>query len=241
MSRQLIIIFVVFVTGFGSLVPATSAAFSRTERSVSLTLTHSTELRAGIDSVASPSGLSTAPTRTVSPAVAIPCSTRLTPRRSVSAESVSTQETGGTAHSLAASYYSTLNSLEARLTLNNKGITNLNVSVDLYSLSGNHLALPVEIVSFGARHTVERIAKQPMVERVHIRLSADGSSPYRTDSGHFIAEATLRPDTVCAALHLALKQLLGVVETGLFCHEASIAMIGRPDGSVRTLYKSTSK
>jgi ribose 5-phosphate isomerase A len=106
---------------------------------------------------------------------------------------------------------------------------------------GETRALPVEIVSFGARHTIERIARQPMVERVHIRLSADGASPYRTDSGHFIAEATLRPDTVCAALHLALKQLLGVVETGLFCHEASMALIGRPDGSVRTLSKATAK
>lgn len=104
---------------------------------------------------------------------------------------------------------------------------------------GQTRALPVEIVSFGSQHTLDRIAKLAMVERAQLRANASGDGPFCTDSGHFIVDAVLRSSAVAPELHLAIKQLLGVVETGLFCREASLAFVGCPDGSVRTLRRDT--
>lgn len=103
---------------------------------------------------------------------------------------------------------------------------------------GDKRALPIEIVCFGARHTLQRIAFLPAVASAALRPLADGSAPFLTDSGHYIVDATLRPGHPAEPLHHALKQLLGVVETGLFCHEASLAYIGQPDGTVRTLSRA---
>lgn len=103
---------------------------------------------------------------------------------------------------------------------------------------GQKRSLPVEIVSFGSQHTLDRIAKLAMVERAQIRPNASGDGPFCTDSGHFIVDAVLRSSVVAHELHHALKQLLGVVETGLFCGEASLALIGNPDGSVRRISRS---
>jgi ribose 5-phosphate isomerase A len=102
---------------------------------------------------------------------------------------------------------------------------------------GDKRALPIEIVCFGARHTVQRIASVPAVTSAELRKREGSSEPFLTDSGHFIVDASLRPGGSAADLHRSLKLLLGVVETGLFCHEASLALIGQQDGTVRTLHK----
>ncbi len=101
---------------------------------------------------------------------------------------------------------------------------------------GDKRALPIEIVSFGARHTLQRIVSLPMVSSAVVRTA--GTEPFRTDSGHLIVDASLAPGGSAIELHRSLKLLLGVVETGLFCHEASIAFIGSQNGTVRTLVQS---
>ena len=101
---------------------------------------------------------------------------------------------------------------------------------------GDKRALPIEIVSFGARHTLQRIVSLPMVSSAVVRTA--GTEPFRTDSGHLIVDASLAPGGSAIELHRSLKMLLGVVETGLFCHEASIAFIGCQNGTVRTLVRS---
>ena len=102
---------------------------------------------------------------------------------------------------------------------------------------GDKRALPIEIVSFGARHTFQRIVSLPMVSSAVVRTAGAGTEPFRTDSGHLIVDASLAPGGSAIELHRSLKLLLGVVETGLFCHEASIAFIGCQNGTVRTLVR----
>ena len=75
-----------------------------------------------------------------------------------------------------------------------------------------------------------------MVSSAVVRTA--GTEPFRTDSGHLIVDASLAPGGSAIELHRSLKMLLGVVETGLFCHEASIAFIGCQNGTVRTLVRS---
>jgi ribose 5-phosphate isomerase A len=106
---------------------------------------------------------------------------------------------------------------------------------------GDKRALPVEIVSFGARHTLQRIVSLPMVASAVLRPSGSGGEPFRTDSGHFIVDASLEPGSSAIELHHLLKMLLGVVETGLFCHEASLVFIGCQNGTVRTLARPSPK
>ncbi len=100
---------------------------------------------------------------------------------------------------------------------------------------GDKRALPIEIVSFGARHTLQRIVSHPMVSNAVVRTA--GTEPFRTDSGHLIVDASLAPGGSAIELHRSLKLLLGVVETGLFCHEASLVFIGSQNGTVRTLVR----
>lgn len=103
---------------------------------------------------------------------------------------------------------------------------------------GDKRALPIEIVSFGARHTFQRIVSLPMVSSAVVRTAGAGTEPFRTDSGHLIVDASLAPGGSAIELHRSLKLLLGVVETGLFCHEASLVFIGSQNGTVRTIVRS---
>ncbi len=66
---------------------------------------------------------------------------------------------------------------------------------------GDKRALPVEIVAFGARHTLQRIVSLPMVSSAVLRQTASGSGPFRTDSGHLIVDASLQPGSSAVALH----------------------------------------
>ena len=109
---------------------------------------------------------------------------------------------------------------------------------------GEKRPLAIEVVRFGARFTLDRIARLPPIRAATLRLQTgasakDAGSHFVTDSGHFIVDATLDPSlmsgTGAQTLHAALKALPGVVETGLFCHEAAVALVGRNDGSVDKL------
>ncbi len=106
---------------------------------------------------------------------------------------------------------------------------------------GDKRPLAIEVVSFGARHTLARILRLSAVASAAIRRHSGGSEPVRTDSGNWIVDAQLHlePSPLAAErLHEALKALLGVVETGLFCQEAALAFIGQADGTVRRLLRS---
>jgi ribose 5-phosphate isomerase A len=94
--------------------------------------------------------------------------------------------------------------------------------------------LPIEVVAFGAAHTVRRIEAVLAAQDVPVRLALrtrDGEA-MRTDSGNLIYDAPCRAIAEPANLAAALKQVTGVVEHGLFLDLAERALVGTEDGVV---------
>ncbi|MEA2420202.1 MAG: ribose 5-phosphate isomerase [Thermoleophilaceae bacterium] len=101
---------------------------------------------------------------------------------------------------------------------------------------GEHFRLPVEVVHFGWRDTQRRLgALLPDAER---RLRDDGEA-YVTDEGHLILDCALPADADVDSLGVAVKQVPGVVEHGLFIGMAERALLGADDGSVEVLEAGT--
>ena len=92
--------------------------------------------------------------------------------------------------------------------------------------------IPVEVVRFGWRDTRARLLT--LVESAELRRGDDGE-PYVTDEGHYILDCAPRATGAMADLAAAVKAMPGVVEHGLFLTEASLALLGTPDGEVERL------
>ena len=91
---------------------------------------------------------------------------------------------------------------------------------------GQGVRLPVEIVAFGHEAALRHLrdaGADPVLR--------GGSDPYRTDGGNLIADCAFDGGiSDAAALHLRLKALVGVVETGLFIGMATRVIAGTPSG-----------
>ncbi len=92
-------------------------------------------------------------------------------------------------------------------------------------------ALPIEVIPFGGasvRLAIERVAGRLGLSG-QVALRTGDSGPYVTDGGNHIYDAAFGripdPDTLAAAL----KQIVGVVEHGLFIRLASNAIIADGD------------
>lgn len=94
---------------------------------------------------------------------------------------------------------------------------------------GERFRLPVEVVRFAWRDTRRRLAG--LLPDAELRLGDDGG-PYLTDEHHYILDCALPADADLEGLAIALEQVPGVVEQGLFIGMAERALLGRPDGSV---------
>ena len=92
--------------------------------------------------------------------------------------------------------------------------------------------IPVEVVRFGWRDTRARLLT--LVESAELRRGDDGE-PYVTDEGHYILDCAPRATGAMADLAAAVKAMPGVVEHGLFLTEASLALLGTPDGEVERI------
>jgi ribose 5-phosphate isomerase A len=101
---------------------------------------------------------------------------------------------------------------------------------------GQGFRLPVEVVRFGWADTRRRIAS--LLADPRLRGTEGDSEPFVTDEGHYILDCEIRPDADPAALAAALAPIPGVVEHGLFLDMASLALLGRPDGTVERLERS---
>lgn len=103
------------------------------------------------------------------------------------------------------------------------------------SLGGTQ-PIPVEIVPFGYRATLEKIGK--ISEKTVLRESSGKVGPVITDNGNLIADVYFRslrrPDIV----EDKLRKIPGVVETGLFLGMCDTAYVGRKDGKVDIIRKS---
>ena len=91
---------------------------------------------------------------------------------------------------------------------------------------GGRTPLPVEIVRFGWRTTVDRLTALACAPQLRMA----GDRPFATDGGNYIADCAVPeiPDPV--ALEARLSAVVGVIETGLFIGMASTIMVGRPAG-----------
>jgi ribose 5-phosphate isomerase A len=74
-------------------------------------------------------------------------------------------------------------------------------------------AMPVEVVAFGWQATLARLEEAGL--RPVLRRTPDGA-PFRTDGGNHIADCRPGPIDDAAALDRRLRDIVGVVETGLF-------------------------
>lgn len=96
---------------------------------------------------------------------------------------------------------------------------------------GREFRLPVEVVPFAWQTTRARVLD--LVEDAVLREADDG--PYVTDESHYILDCRTRADGSLEELAAELKGTVGVVEHGLFLHEADAVLLGSDDGTVEEL------
>ncbi|PVH30501.1 ribose-5-phosphate isomerase RpiA [Pararhodobacter oceanensis] len=95
--------------------------------------------------------------------------------------------------------------------------------------------LPVEVVPFGwqaSRMLIEELLAAMDVMGTQASLRMNGSRPYITDEGNHILDLSLGRIGNPRQLSLALNQVPGVVENGLFIDICDAVVIGFPDGMV---------
>jgi ribose 5-phosphate isomerase A len=91
--------------------------------------------------------------------------------------------------------------------------------------------LPIEIVSFGHEATRKSILEQRI--SVMLRLNRE-NVPYVTDNGNYILDADISNyNDQLEELDIQLRQIPGVVETGLFLGLANKIIVGHEDGSTQ--------
>jgi len=86
------------------------------------------------------------------------------------------------------------------------------------------------VVPFGWETTAERLRRlgaDPV-----LRKGGDGQ-PFHTDGGNLILDCRFGPITDPAGLDLAIRQTIGVVESGLFVGMADTVIVGGDAGIVR--------
>ena len=95
--------------------------------------------------------------------------------------------------------------------------------------------LPVEVIPFGwqaSRMLIEELLSAMDVMGTQATLRMNGTRPYMTDEGNHILDLSLGRIGNARQLSLALNQVPGVVENGLFIDICDAVVIGFPDGRV---------
>lgn len=104
---------------------------------------------------------------------------------------------------------------------------------------GKHV-IPVEVDQFGWNSTKFRI--NTILNKIgetsdDIKLRVSNGKPFITDGGNFILDARINCIFNPEELDWQLSQVPGIVETGLFIKQCSMAYIGNYDGTVDKLVK----
>ena len=95
--------------------------------------------------------------------------------------------------------------------------------------------MPVEVIPFGwqaSRMLIEELLGALDVMGTQASLRMNGSRPFVTDEGNHILDLALGRIGNPRQLSLALNQVPGVVENGLFIDICDAVIIGHPDGRV---------
>ncbi len=91
---------------------------------------------------------------------------------------------------------------------------------------GTKSPVPVEVSTFGLSHIEGRI--RDLGATTVIRLQSSGNS-FATDGGNAIVDCTFAPIEDADSLDHALRQIVGVFETGLFLNLCDLLIVGHPD------------
>ncbi|MBB3712094.1 ribose 5-phosphate isomerase A [Limimaricola variabilis] len=95
--------------------------------------------------------------------------------------------------------------------------------------------LPVEVISFGWQATKALIEETLVGLDVlgrEVELREKGGEPVRTDEGNYVLDLHLNRIGNARQLGLALNQIAGVVENGLFVDICDTLILGHGDGKV---------
>ena len=93
-------------------------------------------------------------------------------------------------------------------------------------------AVPVELIAFGAAHTLALLRTTGAV----FALRIDGAgTPVQTDNGNLIADGAFNVIADPEGLAERLDAIPGVVGHGLFLGMADLVLVGHADGSVDQL------
>lgn len=98
---------------------------------------------------------------------------------------------------------------------------------------GRGRPLPVEILKFGYNGTLLRLGE--MHGKAVLREGGGKLGPVVTDNGNFIVDVDFGEIAEPRKLDKELKEIPGVLETGLFLGMADAVYVGRQDGSVTVL------
>lgn len=98
-------------------------------------------------------------------------------------------------------------------------------------LGGSKLAMPVEIVQFCHKYTLQRLQNLPEVAGCEAKLRMDGDKPYVTDNSNYIVDLYFEtPIKDAQAASSAILALEGVVDHGLFLDMVDVCIIAGSNG-----------
>jgi ribose 5-phosphate isomerase A len=96
---------------------------------------------------------------------------------------------------------------------------------------GERGKLPVEVIPFASALVQERLIDLGF--RAAVRTA--GAEPFLSDNGNWILDVVLGPIADPPALERTIREIPGVVGTGLFLGLADVVLVGRPDGGIDVL------
>ncbi len=105
-------------------------------------------------------------------------------------------------------------------------------SVKLVDQLGTTVPVPVEVTPFGWELTRARLGA---LATTTTRRLQDGDTPTITDGGNYIIDCGFGVIADAATTNRALREIVGVVETGLFVGMAELALVAGEDGVQRLL------
>jgi ribose 5-phosphate isomerase A len=101
--------------------------------------------------------------------------------------------------------------------------------------------LPIEVLGFGLKSSQSQIAGLLTAQDVagrEITTRMAGDVPFVTDEGNYILDLHLGKIVDPKKLAIALNQVPGVVENGLFINICDLVVLGASDGTVEEQTKS---
>jgi ribose 5-phosphate isomerase A len=92
---------------------------------------------------------------------------------------------------------------------------------------GGSFPLPIEIIPFGWGSTAREIET---LTKSRVTLRERNGAPFNTEAGNLIVDVHLARVDQPRELEIALNQIPGIVETGLFVSRTDILIVGTPAG-----------